>query len=89
MSTTYLSHCHFKVLLGDVYPSFPEGIHPCLGTHPLDLCPRGTGHGLCYLTKVDASSEVHLARMDTKNVQTSLKKYICISSKTVFLAQHN
>jgi len=63
---------HFEVLLRDVDAPLPQRKHARLCTYCFALRTRRSLHGVGDLLQVDASHEIHLARMNLENVQTSL-----------------
>ena len=44
----------------------------------LDLSSRGPRHGLGYLAEINATCQVHLARMNAQNIQSSLVRMCCV-----------
>merc|ERR1719347_133936 len=50
---------HLKVLLSNMDPSFPEGIHARLGTNALNLSTRTSAHLFSNFPQVDTPGQVH------------------------------
>eukprot|EP00050_Salpingoeca_kvevrii_P006166 m.287788 g.287788 ORF g.287788 m.287788 type:complete len:445 (-) comp11847_c0_seq1:145-1479(-) len=55
-----------------MHAALTKSIHARLGADTLGLCARGAGHCLGNLAQVDPASQVHLARVNAQNLETSI-----------------
>lgn len=60
-----------EVFLCYVNPSLSESIHPCLGTHTLQLSARASVHFLRNLLEIDSPRKIHRSRVNPENIGTS------------------
>jgi hypothetical protein len=71
--------CHLKVLLRDVHPALPQREHAGLSAHGLHFGTRGSLELQADLLEVDSAHQVHLARVNFKDLHTRLRELVQLS----------
>jgi hypothetical protein len=69
----HLRHRHLEVLLRYVDATLPQREHSCLCAHGLRLGARSSQHLLADLSEVDSPHQVHLARVNFKNLDSGVE----------------